>query len=215
MRMRKRPDRGGSRGTAPRPLPGAFPSRRAGHGSRTFPGGGRSTGATGSISGGANVDFGQGQQVPRFPHIAGDRDEARRAQPVLPGIAVAARRAAALAAVHPAAPAPPDRRRPARRPGPRARPAARCRGQYFRLHGVDRPIFCFLRCLGCGGDSGGDGNDGGSDRLHGQLAVRVGPGTISRNGRKRPVQNENIPARAGRLGRARGDGNETNQNFGV
>jgi len=48
---------------------------------------------------------------------------------MLPGIAIAARGAAALAAVHPASPDPADRGRPARRARPSARAATRRRRQ--------------------------------------------------------------------------------------
>jgi hypothetical protein len=66
---------------------------------------------------------------------------------VLPRIAIAARCAAAPAAVHPAAPAAPDRGRPARlaAPGAGARTTAWSTRQDFRLHGVDRRICFFAR----------------------------------------------------------------------
>ena len=72
--------------------------------------------------------------------IADDRslpgDVARRAQAMLPGIAVSARRAAALAAVHPAAGAVVDGRGTAWRAGAGAGSAAQGAGEDLRFHGV-------------------------------------------------------------------------------
>ena len=77
------------------------------------------------------------------PDIAGDRLHLPGEGAMLPAVAIAARRAAPLAAMHPAARAAMDRRRAARRPGPGARSAARRAGQDFRLEGgVRRHLHC-------------------------------------------------------------------------
>ena len=75
--------------------------------------------------------------------VAGDVLHFRGEGAMLPGVAVAARRAAALAAMHPAPRAAPHRRGAARRAiaGAGPCPAARRLGEDFRLHGVARRIF--------------------------------------------------------------------------
>ena len=70
---------------------------------------------------------------PRLANIAGDFGEPGGARVVLARVAIAARRAATLAAMHPAALAPGHGRRPARRPAPGARAAARRHRQRGRL----------------------------------------------------------------------------------
>jgi hypothetical protein len=70
---------------------------------------------------------------PRLANITGDFGEPGGARAVLARVAIAARRAAALPAMHPASLAPGHGRRPARRPAPGARAAARRHRQRVRL----------------------------------------------------------------------------------
>lgn len=84
---------------------------------------------------------GEGDEPGTLPHIAGDGAEAFGAGAMPPGIAIAARCAAALAAMHPAAAMTVDRRRAAGRTRTGARAAAWGAGENVRLHGLVDSIF--------------------------------------------------------------------------
>ncbi|KRB81174.1 hypothetical protein ASE00_14280 [Sphingomonas sp. Root710] len=94
-------------------------------------------------------------------HIAGDRADGRGAEAMLPGIAIAARRAAAPPAMHAAAMRPADRGRLTGRPAARARAAAGRGGENGGLPGGSED--------GSGSGSGGSarasgtGNSGGGE----------------------------------------------------
>lgn len=91
---------------------------------------------------GAQVQLGGAQDDAGFTDIAGHRPEPGGMSAMLPGIAIAARSPAALAAMHPTAPVPVHRRRAARPARTGARAAAGRGGEDGGLHG---------RLRGCGG----------------------------------------------------------------
>ena len=105
------------------------------------------------------------------------------------GIAIAARRAAALAAMHPAPRPPPNRRRAARRPRTGARSAARRRGEDLRL---------ISGCMGL--FAGIDRGVGVADGIGARVAIASGDGGQVCRMRKRRGTRRGFSARRRRQG---------------